>query len=273
MSQNVATEPSVMPERVGRVLQLRMNRPATCNAMSLEMYHRLVGHMRDADRDPDIGCIVITGTGKYFSSGRDLAERVTERPAAHEYFESSMYSEDGPGYFYDFLARYRKPLITAVNGPAVGGGAITAFLGDISIVSTEAWFSLPELARGVTAVGATMVFPRLISRARGMLLVLTGRRCPAAEAERMGLVSLLAAPDEVLPMAMDMAAEIAAKSGVAVRMFKTALQAGPWGVSVTEDIVREALRAIAETTPERYADTRNAYDAISSQRTASAPKN
>lgn len=258
-------EPIVVRELQGRVLVLRMNRPAACNAMSLEMYGLLIRYMREAEVDPDVGCIVMTGTGKYFSSGRDLRERNVERPAAHEYFESSMYSEDGPGYFYDFMARYRKPIITAINGPGVGGGAITALLGDISIASTDAYFSLPELDRGVTAVGATMVFPRLISRAKGMLYVLTCRRCPAVEAERIGMISMVVKPEELMKVSLEMATEIAAKSSVAIRMFKTALQAGPWGVGITEDIVRESLRAIAEVTPERYANTRRGLESISSK--------
>ena len=255
----------VVSEQKGAVLLLRMNRPKTCNAMSLEMYGLLIELMTLAENDPEVNCVVLTGTGAYFSSGRDLKERTSEHPTSHEYFESSMYSRQGPGYFYDFMARYRKPIITAVNGPAVGGGAVTAFLGDISIVSKDAYFALPELDRGVTAVGATMIFPRLISRAKGMLLILTCRRCPAEEAERIGLVSLVVPPEDVLDTAMKMATEIAAKSNVAIRMFKTALQAGPWGVSVTEDIVREALRSIAETTPERYDHTKRSYAAISSK--------
>lgn len=260
-----AEEPIVVRSQEGPTLVLRMNRPKACNAMSLDMYRLLIAFLKEADQDPSVGCIVITGTGTYFSAGRDLKERNVERPAAHEYFESSMYSHDGPGYFYDYVARYRKPIITAINGPAVGGGAITAFLGDISIASEDAYFALPELDRGVTAVGATMVFPRLISRAKGMLLVLTCQRCPAAEAERIGLISMVLPPDEVLPRAMRLAAEIGAKSGVAIRMFKTALQAGPWGVSITEDIVRESLRSLAETTPERYAHTRRALEGITTK--------
>ena len=255
----------VVREQEGATLVLRMNRPESCNAMSLDMYRLLITYLAEAEQDASVGCIVLTGTGKYFSSGRDLKERNVERPAAHEYFESSMYSQDGPGYFYDYMVRYRKPIITAINGPAVGGGAITALLGDISVVADDAYFALPELDRGVTAVGATMVFPRLISRAKGMLLVLTCRRCPAVEAERIGLVSMVVPSSDVMSVALGIAAEVGAKSGVAVRMFKTALQAGPWGVTFTEDLVREALRALAETTPERYANTRRGLESISSK--------
>ena len=264
-TEATAEESIVVRGQRGTTLLLRMNRPASCNAMSLEMYRLLIAYLAEAEQDDTVGCIVLTGTGKYFSAGRDLKERNVERPAAHEYFESSMYSRDGPGHFYDFLARYRKPIITAINGPAVGGGAITAFLGDISVASEDAYFALPELDRGVTAVGATMVFPRLISRAKGMLLVLTCRRCSAVEAERIGLLSMVVPSSEVNDVAMQLAEEIGAKSGVAIRMFKTALQAGPWGITHTENVVREALRALAETTPERYAHTRRGLESITSK--------
>lgn len=260
-----APEPIVVRTQEGATLVLRMNRPAACNAMSLEMYRLLIAYLTEAATDPGVGCIVLTGTGRYFSAGRDLKERNVERPAGHEYFESSLYSDEGPGHFYDFLAQYRKPIITAINGPAVGGGAITAFLGDISVASHDAYFALPELDRGVTAVGATMVFPRLVSRAKGMLLVLTCQRCPAVEAERIGLLSMVVPPQDVMDVSMRLAAQIGAKSGVAIRMFKTALQAGPWGVNQTESIVREALRSLAETTPERYAHTRRGLEGITSK--------
>lgn len=144
---------------------------------------------------------------------------------------------------------------------------MTAFLGDISVVSSDAYFSLPELDRGVTAVGATLVFPKLVSRAKGMPLVLTARKFTPAEADRIGLISMVVEPGEVLSVARELASDIAKKSTTAIRLFKMALQAGPWADNPAADIAREALRSLAET-PERFEATEKVVNSIGASSTA-----
>ncbi len=264
MNSNPSSGGVVLARRAGKVLVLTINRPAACNAMSRAVYGGIIGHMKEAETDPEVNCVVLTGQGKFFSAGVDLKERQAEQIAPHDFFESAMFSDDRPGHFYCYLSRYRKPLITAINGPALGGGAITAMLGDISVMASDAYLSLPEIERGVTADGATLVLPRLTSRAQAMYLVLTGRKCLAARAESIGLVSMVVAPDEVMTTALELAEDIARRSGVAVRLFKTALQAGPWGDRVEADTIRQAMLALAQNTPERLANTRAAVESISS---------
>lgn len=258
-----AASTTVIREQNGRVVTLTMNRPEACNAMNKEMYRTLILLMEEAQNDPTVGCVVLTGKGKYFAAGKDMKELNEARQTPLEALEHRLYSPDASAYLYNYMSRYRLPLITAVNGPGVGGGAITAFLGDISVVSSDAYFSLPELDRGVTAVGATLVFPKLVSRAKGMMLVLTARKFSPVEAERIGLVSMVVTPDEVMPTSLQLAADISKKSTTAIRFFKMALQAGPWADNPSADIAREALRSLAET-PERFEATKRIVGQISS---------
>lgn len=254
---------AVLREQDGRVLTLTMNRPEACNAMNREMYRGIIAHLEAAHNDASVGCVILTGKGEYFAAGRDVKELNLERETPLQALEGRLHSPETSAYFYNYLSRYRLPLITAVNGPAIGGGAVTAFLGDISIASSAAYFSLPELDRGVTAVGATLVFPKLVSRAKGMPLILTARRFSPEEADRIGLISMVVEPDEVLSVARQLARDIANKSTTAIRFFKMALQAGPWADNPAADIAREALRSLAET-PERFAATERIVNTISS---------
>jgi len=253
---------SIVVERTGHVMVIRMNRPEVCNAMNTDMYRSIIRTLDDALWDEDVRCVLLTGTGKYFAAGRDLTEFSGDAlRAPHEVYEKRMYSDDASAYFYNYLSRYRKPLVTAVNGHAIGGGAVTAFLGDISISGESSYFRLPELDHGVTAVGATIAFPRLISRAKGMLLVLTCKRIYAPEAERLGLLSMVVPDDQLMSSAMEIATNVASKRPTAVRMFKAALQAGPWGDSEQADAAREAFSALADT-PERHERTRDSAKSL-----------
>ncbi|MGD9941760.1 MAG: enoyl-CoA hydratase/isomerase family protein [Burkholderiaceae bacterium] len=260
-----AGEPAVLREQTGRVLTLTMNRPKACNAMNKPMYRGIIEAMEEAQRDPGVGCVVLTGRGKYFAAGKDMKELNAERQTPLEAIEQRLSSPETASYFYNYLSSYRLPLITAINGPAIGGGAITAFLGDISIAASDVYFSLPELDRGVTAVGATLVFPKLVSRAKGMPLVLTARKFSADEADRIGLISMVVEPGKVMEVAQQMAEDISLKSTTAIRFFKMALQAGPWADNPAADIAREALRSLAET-PERFEATERIVEQIDSSR-------
>lgn len=234
----------------GRILIVTMNRPQVCNAMDRAMYRRLIQVLEDAVRDDAIRSVVLTGAGKYFSSGRDLDDAIQGRQAAHDHFEHTMYREGGVAHFYGFLARYRKPLIAAVNGPGVGGGAVTAVLADVAIMSSTAYLVYPELQRGTIPIGASLALPRLIGRQAAMLILYTGGRCSAAEAERLGLIARAVEPEKVMETALAIAERVSEANPIAVRLFKTALQAGPWGCHQSEDIAREASEAIVESSAE-----------------------
>jgi enoyl-CoA hydratase/carnithine racemase len=135
----------------------------------------------------------------------------------------------------------------------VAGGCIVAALGDISIASDRAFFALPEIDRGIPPPGGVMVFPRLVSRAKGVYLLMTGERISAVEAERIGLVTQVVAHDSLMEEALRIAGIIGQKSPVAMRLLKTALLASAWGDDLRMNIAREAVRAIGDATPDRIA--------------------
>lgn len=244
-------EKVVLTRRRGSVLVVTMNRPAVRNAMNAAMYSMCVAALDRALKDPAIRCVVLTGAGSCFSSGRDLKERDRTRQRAEDYLEHTLFSEEGPAYFYSYLARYRKPLITAINGPAVAGGFIVAVLGDISIASDKAFFALPEIDRGIPPPGGVMAFPNLVSRAKGVYLLLTGERINAAEAERIGLISRVVPDEDFVEETMRVAGVVASKSATAARLLKTSLIASAWGDDMRMHIAREAIRAIGDITPDR----------------------
>jgi enoyl-CoA hydratase/carnithine racemase len=245
------TDSVVLSRLDGQVLIVTMNRPDVRNAMSAAMYSELTAVLRNADRNTEVRCVILTGAGSCFSAGRDLKERDRNRQSAPEYLEHTLFDDEGPAHFYSFLTQFRKPLITAINGPAVAGGCIVAVLGDISVASDRAFFALPEIDRGIPPPGGVMVFPKLMSRAKGAYLLMTGERISATEAERIGMISKVVPADRLMEEAMAIARTLCAKSPVAMRLLKTAMLTGAWGDDLRMNIAREAVRAIGDVTRDR----------------------
>lgn len=244
-------QPVVLSELKEHVLVVTMNRPEVRNAMSAQMYAECTAVLRSADRNPDVRCVVLTGAGTCFSAGRDLKERDENRESASEYLERTLFSDEGPAHFYSFLTQFRKPLVTAINGPAVAGGCIVAVLGDISVASDKAFFALPEIDRGIPPPGGVMVFPKLMSRAKGAYLLMTGERITAAEAERIGMISKVVPAERLTEEAMAVAERVSEKSPIAMRLLKTAMLTSAWGDDLRMNIAREAVRAIGDVTRDR----------------------
>jgi enoyl-CoA hydratase len=246
-------EKPILVERRGNTAVLTFNRPDVRNAMSAELYASCIGELAEADRDPDVRCVILTGAGTCFSAGRDLKERNRVRPSAYEYLEHTLFSDEGPAHFYSYLTQYRKPLITAINGPAVAGGCIVAALGDISVASDRAFFALPEIDRGIPPPGGVMVFPNLISRCKATYLLFTGKRIDAMEAERIGLITKVVPDERLREEVFEIADVICQKSPLAMRLLKTSMLASGWSDDIRSNIAREAVRAIGDTTPDRIA--------------------
>lgn len=242
---------TIRTEKKKHVFILTLSRPEVRNAMNGLMYHECTRALDAADADPDVHCVILTGEGSCFSAGRDLKERNKNRQSASDYLETTLFSREGPAYFYSYLTQYRKPLITAINGPAVAGGCIVAVLGDVSIASNKAFFALPEIDRGIPPPGGVMVFPKLMSRAKGAYLLMTGARISADEAERIGMISIVVPARRLMSEAMHIADVIAKKSPIALRLLKTAMLTSAWGDDLKMNIAREAIRAIGDVTRDR----------------------
>lgn len=223
-----AVDASVMADglaarhRHGHVLVVTLQRESALNARSVALRRELISAVDDADRDPDVRAIVLTGTGRAFSVGLDLAE------AASRGDLSIGDADQARGEANDVarVAAANKPTIAAINGFALGGGLELAMACDIRVAAEDAHLGLPEVTRGtLPGNGGTQRLPRLIGYAAAAEAVLTGTHIPAPEALRLGLVSRVVPRERLLPEAMAIAERIAANAPLAVRYAKEALRA------------------------------------------------
>jgi enoyl-CoA hydratase len=196
-------------EQVGRVVRVRLHRPEVLNALDTELMTELVDTLTPLDRDPDVGCFVITGSDRVFAAGADIKE-MSGKSAAE------MMGED---YFagWEAFAALRTPKIAAVAGYALGGGCELAMMCDVIIAADNAKFGQPEITLGVIpGIGGTQRLTRLVGRAKAMDLILTGRLIDAAEADRIGLVSRVVPAERLLTEANEVAEQIAGYGKLAV---------------------------------------------------------
>ena len=208
------SESLVLVETRGRVGLLTLNRPKQLNALNDALMDELGAALSVFDANPDIGCIVITGSEKAFAAGADIG-------AMKEWSYMDVYLTEYIGRNWETLRRVRKPVIAAVAGYALGGGCELAMLCDFIIAAENAKFGQPEIKLGVIpGAGGTQRLPRAVSKAKAMDLVLTARMMDAAEAERAGLVSRVVAPERLLDEALEAATIIAGMSLPSVIMAK-----------------------------------------------------
>ncbi len=190
----------------GRVGLITLNRPEALNALCAQLTEELAEALGAFDADEDIGCVVLTGSKKAFAAGADIKE-------LQESTFVDLYMNDPFAKSWEAVSRFKKPIIAAVSGYALGGGCEIAMMCDFIIAAENAKFGQPEINLGVMpGSGGTQRLPRAIGKAKAMELCLTGRMMDAAEAERAGLVSRIVAVDDLLEDAMKTAISIAEKS-------------------------------------------------------------
>lgn len=193
---------TIETEVEGRVATIRFNRPDKLNALNTQVMEEVLDAATGFDGNPGIGCLILTGKGRAFAAGADIAEL-----AQQDY--ASMYASD---FFagWDRFASLRLPKLAAVNGFALGGGCEVAMMCDVILAADTAKFGQPEIKIGcIPGIGGTQRLTRLIGRARAMDLILTGRMIEAAEALKMGLVSRIVTQDALVDVALATAQEIA----------------------------------------------------------------
>ena len=190
------------------LLTLTLNRPDRLNAVNMAMIGEYLEALDAADRDDGVRAVIVTGAGRAFCAGADLSggpgtfDRAPPEPGARH--------RDGGGLVALRLFDMKKPVIAAVNGPAVGFGVTQILPMDIRLASTEARFGFVFSRRGVVMEAASSWFlPRLVGMQQAMEWVATGRVFSAEEAFEGGLVRSLHAPDELLPAARALGREIA----------------------------------------------------------------
>jgi enoyl-CoA hydratase len=209
---------STATELVAGVALVTLDRPDVLNALSLDMLDELAAILDRLDADPACRAIVLTGSGtRAFAAGADIRELARQTTV-------SLLAENRFAV-WDRIGAVRTPVIAAVRGFALGGGCELAMSCDIIVAAEDATFGQPEINLGVMpGAGGTQRLTRAIGKARAMDLVLTGRPIGAVEAERMGLVSRVVAPDRTLDEAIELAKRIAAQAPVAVLAAKEAIK-------------------------------------------------
>lgn len=247
--------------RPNGVLLITLNRPESLNALTMPMFESLANIWVDVDRDPDTRVAVITGAGRGFCTGMDVSQPDPTLDDAIALMETERRRVLS-------LVHMDKPLISAINGPAVGWGLSMGLLADISVAAEDA-----VLADGHTRVGvvagdhSSLVWPLLVGMAKAKYYQLTSARLSGVEAERIGLVSLCVPKDQVLARALDIADDLAQGSQQAIRWTKRSLNTG-W---LTNALPQQELSAALETIGFANADYLEARQAFRERRPAEFP--
>ena len=191
-------------ESDGGVAQITLHRPERLNAFTAEMGRGLEEAYRRCDEDDDIRAVVVTGAGRAFCAGADLS-RGAETFAAQEAGSFSAAAISFPAF------RVRKPVIAAVNGHAIGVGLTLALQCDVRILAREGKYGVVQVRRGVVPDAYShWTLPRLVGLARAADILITGRTFGGDEAYDLGIASRVLPAAEVLPAALEIAADIAA---------------------------------------------------------------
>ncbi|MEI4196446.1 enoyl-CoA hydratase/isomerase family protein [Roseovarius sp. E0-M6] len=212
-----------------RVLRVTMNNPERMNAANVRMHYELTRVWRDIDADPDVSAAIIRGAGDVFSAGGDL-EMVREM--TQDFETLSRVWKEARDLVYN-LINCSKPVVSAIEGPAVGAGLVAGLLADISIASRSARIIDGHTRLGVAAGDhAAIVWPLLCGMAKAKYYLLLCEPVSGEEAERIGLVSLCTEPEELHQKSVEVATKLARGAPSAVRWTKYALnnwlrQAGP----------------------------------------------
>lgn len=212
---------NIRAEAEGGVAILTMNRPKALNALNDQTLAEL-GQLVDClEASPDLLGVIITGEGKGFVAGADIAQM-----CAYGVEEGRDYANRAQALF-SRIENLEKPVIAAVNGYALGGGCELAMSCDIRIASDRAVFGQPEAKLGVIpCFGGTQRLPRLVGAGIAKELIFTGRQVKAEEAKEMGLVNKVVPAEALMETAKAMMAEITAMAPMAVRYAKVAINRG-----------------------------------------------
>ncbi|WP_421840368.1 2,3-dehydroadipyl-CoA hydratase PaaF [Marinobacter algicola] len=241
------------PEQGVQVLTL--NRPDVLNALNTDLLNNLSKALDDAEADPEVRAIVITGNQKAFAAGADINEMAAR--------DLVGILEDPRVAHWERIARFTKPIIAAVNGFALGGGCELAMHADILIAGENARFGQPEINLGIMpGAGGTQRLTRKVGEALAMHMALTGEQINATRALQAGLVSEISQPELTVERAIEIGQTIARKAPIAVRLTKESVRkAADMSLSDGLRFERHAFTLLAGT-----ADRQEGLDAFREKR-------
>jgi len=207
--------------RQQRTAIITINRPEALNALNSETFDELSDALEKLDGDESVSTVIITGEGKAFVAGADIAELKSMNA-----FGARAFSLKGQQVF-DQIESLSKPVIAAVNGFCLGGGCELAMACDIRVASEKAKFGQPEVNLGTTpGFAGTQRLPRLVGEGRAKELLMTGDIIDARTAQQIGLANTVVAPEELMDTVMELAGKIEAKGPVAISMVKSVVHKG-----------------------------------------------
>jgi len=201
------------------IATVKINRPDALNALNSVVVRELVGALDALDADDSVRCVVLTGSDKAFCAGADVKEMANLSAA-------EIQSADHLRRVWERAADFRKPIIAALSGYALGGGLELAMCCDIIIASEGTKLGQPEINIGIIpGGGGTQRLARAVGKYKAMEMILTGAMITAEEAKALGLVNRVVPPGKYLEEATKLALEIASKGPIAVRSAKKAIAA------------------------------------------------
>lgn len=240
MTQNLAT---IQTSVESGVLTITLNRPESLNAFNEQMAIELAGALRVAERDDGVRCVLLTGAGRAFCSGQDLAE-IRSRysgDAAAQQLDFARHLREKYNPIVQRIRTIEKPVVAAVNGVAAGAGASFAFACDLRIASRSASFVMAFVHVGlIPDSGATLTLMQHMGYSKAAELCMLGEKLPAEEAYRHGLVNKLVDDTELASAARELAGRLAAMPTRAIGLTKRALNRA-WTATLEDTLEQEAF--------------------------------
>ncbi len=244
------------------VLVVTIDRPKVLNALNAQTIGEIWSVFQNARDDDSVKAVILTGAGdKAFVAGADITELAQATPIT-----GKQTAEKGQRVFRA-IERFPKPVIAAINGFALGGGCELALACHIRIASEKAQLGLPEVTLGIIpGYGGTQRMARLLGKGKALELILTGDRVGAVEAERIGLVNKVVAPEELMSTCEEMARRITTRAPLAVRSAIEAVMSGSempfeegqfleatlFGLLCATDDTKEGMKAFIEKRPAEF---------------------
>ena len=209
---------TILTETKDKIGIIALNRPKALNALNGKLITEMNAALDAFEADPGIAVIILTGNDKAFAAGADIREM---KDKTFEQVKTEKFLHD-----WDHINTIRKPIIAAVAGYALGGGCEFAMACDIIVAADNAKFALPEVTLGIIpGGGGTQRMARALGKVKAMEMILTGRMMDAVEAERLGLVSRVVAPEKLMEETLAIATKIAALSQPVISAAKEAVLA------------------------------------------------
>ncbi len=253
---------NIKTENRDGVLVVTIDRPKVLNALNAQTIGEIWSVFQNAREDDSVKAVILTGAGdKAFVAGADITELAQATPIT-----GKQTAEKGQRVFRA-IERFPKPVIAAINGFALGGGCELALACHIRIASEKAQLGLPEVTLGIIpGYGGTQRMARLLGKGKALELILTGDRVGAVEAERIGLVNKVVAPEELMSTCEEMARRITTRAPLAVRSAIEAVMSGSempfeegqfleatlFGLLCATDDTKEGMKAFIEKRPAEF---------------------